>query len=57
MKTISIQKTSYQLINSLFFIREPAKAQLWASEVAAQLFHRVAEKMVIHDAMHDRVNL
>lgn len=31
------------------FIKEPEKANLWASEVAAPLFQSIAEKMVIHD--------
>lgn len=49
-----VEKDGYRRV-VITFIREPAKAQLWASEVAAPLFHKIAEKMVIHDAMHDRV--
>jgi cell division protein FtsI/penicillin-binding protein 2 len=51
-----VEKDGYRRV-IVTFIKEPSKAQLWASEVAAPLFHRVAEKMVIHDAMHDRVTL
>lgn len=51
-----VEKDGYRRV-VITFIREPSKAQLWASEVAAPLFHRVAEKMVIHDVMHDRVVL
>lgn len=31
------------------FINEPVKAHLWASQVAAPLFQRIAQKMVLHE--------
>lgn len=51
-----IEKEGYRRV-IITFIKEPSKAQLWASEVAAPLFHRVAEKMVIHDVLHGRAVL
>jgi len=43
-----VERDNYRRV-IVTFIKEPEKANLWASEVAAPLFQSIAEKMVIHD--------
>lgn len=45
-----VEKDGYKRV-IITFIKEPRKTNLWASQVAAPLFDRIAEKMVIHDTL------
>jgi len=45
-----VERDNYRRV-IVTFIKEPEKANLWASEVAAPLFQSIAEKMVIHDTL------
>ncbi|KKQ10983.1 MAG: hypothetical protein US22_C0046G0001, partial [candidate division TM6 bacterium GW2011_GWF2_36_6] len=36
------------------FVNRPQKTHLWASEVAAPLFQRVAERMLIYESADKR---
>ncbi len=46
-----VEKGDYRRV-IVTFIKEPAKAGLWASEVALPLFRKIAERMVVHDRVH-----
>lgn len=43
-----IEKENYRRV-IITFIKEPEKSGLWASQITAPLFNKVAEKMIIHD--------
>jgi cell division protein FtsI (penicillin-binding protein 3) len=51
-----IEKGDYRRV-IVTFISEPEKANLWASETALPLFSRIAQRMLVHDAMHHRLEL
>jgi len=44
-----VEKGDYKRV-IVTFINRPQKVHLWASEVAAPLFQRVAERMILLDA-------
>ncbi len=39
------------------FIKEPKRAKLWASQIAAPLFGNIAQRLVVHDKLAGRLNL
>ncbi len=49
-----VEKGDYRRV-VITFVKEPAKASLWASETALPLFAKVAERMVVHDMVHQRI--
>lgn len=46
-----IERGNYRRV-VISFVREPAKASLWASEVALPLFNKIAHRMITHDMAH-----
>jgi len=46
-----VEKDDYKRV-IITFVKEPQKAHLWASQVAAPLFDRIAEKMVLNDVLN-----
>lgn len=51
-----LEKANYKRV-IVTFINRPQKAHLWASEVAAPLFQRVAERMILLDAKNKIVTI
>ncbi|KKP26009.1 MAG: Peptidoglycan transglycosylase and transpeptidase FtsI [candidate division TM6 bacterium GW2011_GWE2_31_21] len=45
-----VEKGDYKRV-VVTFIKEPKSASLWASETAAPLFQKIAEKMVLHERL------
>lgn len=43
-----IEKNDYKRV-IITFVKEPEKTSWWSSQIAAPLFNKVAEKMIIHD--------
>ncbi len=45
-----VEKGDYKRV-IITFIKEPEREKLWASQVAAPLFGKIAEKMILHDTL------
>jgi cell division protein FtsI/penicillin-binding protein 2 len=43
-----VERGSYKRV-IITFIKEPEKSSMWATQIATPLFHKIAEKMVVHD--------
>lgn len=49
-----VEKDNYSRV-IITFIKEPEKSGLWASQITAPLFNKVAEKMIIHDLTNGNI--
>ena len=49
-----VEKDDYKRV-IITFIKEPRRANIWASELTGPLFQRVAEKMVLHDRLNNNL--
>ena len=50
-----VEKDSYKRV-IVTFVNQPEQAGLWASQVTAPLFMRIAERMVVHDVLSNATN-
>jgi cell division protein FtsI (penicillin-binding protein 3) len=51
-----IEKGDYRRV-IVTFVKQPEKSSLWASDVAVPIFHTIAQRLVVHDALHGAANL
>jgi cell division protein FtsI (penicillin-binding protein 3) len=50
-----VEKDNYKRV-IITFIKEPKRTHLWASEVSAPLFKRIAERTIIHDMFDKKLS-